>query len=86
MIPVVVVNFVDLFAIVFEVLLLIRVVLSYVASPANRFNALIISLTEPLLLPIRGLLPRTGGADFSPIVAFLLLQGLQYLVHFLLNM
>ena len=30
-------------------------------------------LTEPLLRPIRNLLPNFGGIDFSPLVAILLL-------------
>jgi YggT family protein len=37
--------------------------------------------TEPLLAPIRRLLPQTGMFDFSPIVLFLVLQVLQNLVR-----
>lgn len=30
--------------------------------------------TEPILKPIRRLLPATGGLDFSPLVALILVQ------------
>lgn len=37
-------------------------------------------LTEPLLGPIRRLLPDLGGIDISPIVLLLALQFLRYLI------
>jgi len=36
--------------------------------------------TEPLLAPIRRILPATGSIDFSPIVAFLLIGLLAALI------
>jgi YggT family protein len=39
-------------------------------------NYILRQLTEPLLAPIRRVLPNLGGLDFSPIV---LLLGLQFL-------
>ncbi len=50
-------------------------------SPATQAATFIRSLTEPLLAPIRGVLPTIGGLDFSPIM---LLTGLQVLRGFLL--
>ncbi len=38
------------------------------------------ALTEPVLGPIRRMLPQMGGLDISPIVALIGLQFLQYLV------
>ncbi len=57
-----------------EVVVLARVLLSFV-DPAGRspFAPFIISTTEPLLAPIRRILPRTGMVDFSPFIACLLL-------------
>lgn len=37
-------------------------------------------LTEPVLGPIRRLLPDLGGLDLSPIIALIGLQFLQYLI------
>ena len=51
-----------------------------VISPSNRFlTEVYISinkLLDPLLRPIRRLLPDTGMIDFSPMVLILLLSGL----------
>ena len=53
------------------IILLARVVLSWVQiDPGNPLVNLINQLTEPLLAPIRNLLPQGGGLDFSPMVAF----------------
>lgn len=38
------------------------------------------TLSEPLLGPIRNILPTFGGIDFSPIVAILVIQAVQMLV------
>jgi YggT family protein len=81
MIVLVVLAFIDLFVTVFNILLIIRVVTSYVAKPGNRFFAWVVGITEPLLGPVRRLLPQTPGIDLSPLVTFFLLQGLQYLAH-----
>lgn len=37
-------------------------------------------ITEPILAPIRSVLPNTGMIDLSPLVAFLLIQVLQSLI------
>ena len=57
-----------------EVVVLARVLLSFV-DPAgrSRFAPFILSTTEPLLAPIRRILPKTGMIDFSPFVAILIL-------------
>jgi YggT family protein len=53
------------------IVLLARVLLSWVqVDPRNPIVNLINQLTEPLLAPIRNLLPQSGGLDFSPMVAF----------------
>ncbi len=51
--------------------LLARVLLSWVqVDPRNPIVNLIHQLTEPLLAPIRRLLPQSGAVDFSPMIAF----------------
>ncbi|MCO5220497.1 MAG: YggT family protein [Thermomicrobiales bacterium] len=37
-------------------------------------------ITEPMLAPIRRLLPGMGGIDFSPIILIILLQFLQQFI------
>ena len=46
-------------------------------SPFYPVIAILYQVTEPILAPIRRLLPRFGMMDFSPIVAFFLLQLIQ---------
>lgn len=68
-------NFINLFVIVFQVLLLIRVVMSWITPTLSGwFGRLLLDLTEPVLAPIRRLLPKSQFFDFSPLVAFILLQ------------
>jgi YggT family protein len=81
MLELILVTFVDLFCTVFYVLLLARVLMSYVVSPANGFYAWLVTTTEPLLLPLRKLIPQTPGVDFTPLVAFLILQVVQMGIH-----
>ena len=38
-------------------------------------------LTEPMLRPIRRIMPNLGGIDISPIILLLLLEFLQQLVN-----
>jgi YggT family protein len=58
----------------YAIILLARVLLSWVqVDPNNQLVKIIYQLTEPLLAPIRRLLPQGGGMDFSPIVAFIVI-------------
>lgn len=57
------------------VLLLVYVVLSWV-RPDSPIHDLLARLTEPLLRPVRRVLPLVGGVDLSPLVVLVLLQVL----------
>lgn len=50
-------------------------------DPRNAFVRLVHTVADPILHPIRALLPATGGLDFSPMVAILLLILLQRLIQ-----
>jgi len=43
-------------------------------DPYNPIVQLLYRLTEPLLAPIRRLMPQTGMLDFSPIVGFIVIR------------
>ncbi len=61
-------------------LIFARVILSWVnPRPRNEYLQMVIRVTEPVLAPIRALIPLRG-IDLSPIVAFLLLQALMGLL------
>ena len=61
----------------FEILVIGRVLLSYV-DPAGRSRPaqFIVQLTEPVLGPVRRLLPKGGTFDFSPLIVILVLGAL----------
>ena len=60
-------NFVTMLAAVLSFLVLIRVLLSWMnADGGGGFTAFVYQATEPLLGPIRRVLPPTGGLDWSP--------------------
>jgi YggT family protein len=70
-----------LFIKVFFFALIISVILSWVAQGSHNPAAeLINQICEPLLAPIRRILPSLGGLDLSPIVAFLILNLINMLV------
>ena len=70
----VLVNFVRLLVTVIWFLLIARVVLSW-TNPMGGGGvvAFIYQATEPILAPIRRVLPPTSGVDWSPLIAMLLL-------------
>ncbi len=59
----------------YSFVILARVLMSWVqVDPYSPLARTIISLTEPVLAPIRNLMPQTAGLDFSPIIAMILVQ------------
>jgi YggT family protein len=58
-----------------QMLIMTRVFLSWIPhNPSNQFIQLLYQVTDPILKPIREILPtHSMGIDFSPIVAFFLL-------------
>ncbi len=70
----VLVTFIQLLVTLFWFLLIARVVLSW-TNPmgGGGLTAFIYQATEPILAPIRRILPPTAGMDWSPLIAMLLL-------------
>lgn len=70
-----------LFLKIFFFALIISVILSWVAPHShNPAAVLVYQLCEPVLAPIRRILPSMGGLDLSPIFAFIALNLLDMLV------
>ncbi len=65
----------------YTILIFIYAALSFIAPGARSpATALLASLCEPLLRPLRRVLPDIGGIDFSPLVAILGLTALRILI------
>ncbi len=63
------------------VLVIIYALLSFTAPRSySPVVGLLTSLCEPLLRPLRRILPAVGGLDFSPLVAIIVLRALLFLI------
>ena len=76
-------------------LLLARIILGFVVQYMSmqgsgapetlvRVYEVVFGLTEPVLGPIRRMLPQTGMIDFSPLVVMVILVVIQYALRALL--
>jgi YggT family protein len=69
-----VLNFLRFLVLALQLLILARVLLSWI-DPGGRgqLASFIIQTTEPILAPVRRVLPRTGMFDLSPLIVILVL-------------
>ena len=65
-------------------LVIIAVILSYVMDPYHPVRRAIDGVVNPMLAPIRRILPPIAGLDFSPLVLLILIQLLARLIITLL--
>jgi YggT family protein len=66
---------------IYSYILLARVLMSWVnPSPFNPIVQIIYKLTEPVLAPVRRVLPAFGPIDLSPIVVFAAIYFLKVLI------
>jgi YggT family protein len=73
--------FIPLLFNLYSFLILARVLLSWInASPGNPIVTLIIEATDPVLKPLRSVIPPIGMMDLSPIAALILLQIVETIV------
>lgn len=83
---------VDLFFYLLEVLILVRILFSWIVGyRGGSVMRLIYNLTEPILQPVRDMVdksPLGGGAglDFSPVFALILLRLVKALLMALIQM
>ncbi|MCM2678908.1 YggT family protein [Echinimonas agarilytica] len=61
-------------------ILVIRAILSWVSQGYNPIEAALHQLTEPMLAPIRRVIPSIGGLDLSVVILLIGLQFLQVLI------
>jgi YggT family protein len=79
--PLVLVNFLQLLVGALMLLVLARVIVSWVApTGGGPLVAFIYQATEPILSPIRRIVPPSGGLDWAPLIAMLVLGLLMRLV------
>jgi len=62
---------------IFEVLsliVLVDVILSYFMSPFHPIRVFLDRIVQPMLMPIRRVVPSLMNIDFSPVILLILLQ------------
>jgi YggT family protein len=60
---------------IYNLIILARILMSWIqVDRSNQFVRLVHDLTEPVLAPIRNILPQAGMFDFSPLIATFLIQ------------
>ncbi|MEI6289187.1 MAG: YggT family protein [Chloroflexota bacterium] len=67
---------INIFSNVLTIIILAHVILSYFMSPYHPIRSFIDKLVEPLLAPIRKVVPLIGLMDFSPVILLLLISFL----------
>jgi YggT family protein len=69
--------FVQILAYVLLIAMFIRIIFSWTGFDASSpIFAVVHEITEPILAPIRAIMPRIGMFDFSPMIAMFILFAL----------
>lgn len=73
--------FIPLLFTLYSFMILARVLLTWMpVRPGNPIVQLIIEATDPLLKPLRSVIPPIGMLDITPIVALILLQVVETII------
>ncbi len=69
-------TFIEILCEVLTIAIFIRAIMSWFpSSPDNRFVIILYQVTDPIMNPLRRLIPPIGGTiDITPIIAIVLLQ------------
>ena len=78
---------INIVANVLTILILVWVIASWILAPGNPIREALDRVVEPLLAPIRRVLPSTGSIDFSPVVLIILIAlASQILTSLIMNL
>lgn len=81
------INFVSIAQQLLFWLVIISVILSYFMDPFHPVRRTVDGIVQPLLAPIRRIVPLVGMLDFSPFILLLLIQFLgSLLIRFLITL
>jgi YggT family protein len=78
----VVLSFFDLLFTVLTFAIIARALVSWLPiDPYNPIVQFLYQITEPILIPLRRVIPPLGMMDITPLVALILIQILQNIIH-----
>lgn len=70
-------NLIQIALVALWLLVLGRVLVSWVdPSGRGQISSMLIQTTEPIIAPVRRVLPRTGMFDFAPLIVLIVLSAL----------
>jgi YggT family protein len=73
-----VISFVRILFFILQFAIIVRALMSWFnPSPENPIVRIVFEITEPVLAPLRRIVPRIGMMDITPIVAILLMQVIE---------
>ena len=68
-------SFIRILCQVLTIAIFLRAILSWFSpTPTNILAVILYRVTEPILAPLRRIIPRVGMLDFTPLVAIIILQ------------
>ena len=70
---------------ILELLVIISVILSYVMDPYHPVRRRVDAIVDPMLMPIRRVVPLIGMLDISPIILIVLIRIISNLIINLLR-
>lgn len=75
------ISFLQILIQVLSLAVLVRAILSWFPIGSNNpLTGILHNVTEPILAPLRRIIPRAGMLDLTPLIAILLLQLISYLL------
>lgn len=77
--------FIYILCLVLTIIIFLRALVSWFPiNPRSSLIVILYQITEPILAPLRRIIPRIGMFDITPIVAIIVLQAIGYLARSLL--
>ena len=74
-------NFLRLLCEALTLAIFLRAILSWISpGQTNMLVNILYQITEPILAPLRRIIPRVGMLDLTPLVAIILLRVISYLL------
>jgi YggT family protein len=69
------ISFIHILSTVLVIAIIIRALMSWIMpQDSSGLTRVLLDITEPILAPIRRVLPPVAGIDFSPLLALILVQ------------
>jgi len=69
-------NFINMLALLLTLLVFVYILSTWIFPPFHAFRQALASIVEPMLTPIRRIIPPVGMLDFSPFIFLILVQVL----------